>query len=193
MPYIPSITLPAFVFETPAVSILLPIGGGFGIGYLTNSKVREDYKALKLPPFSPPGWLFAPVWSVLYPLMGYAAYRAWDVGMSSLDPSVVEATKQGATLYTIQLALNLSSAAMLPGYRQPVASSAVVVALLGSIGALILKWGKVDPIASYCLLPYISWVSLATYLTLGINYLNSWSKGGTKQGRNPSDDTPKTR
>lgn len=107
MSYMPSITLPDAIFNTPALSILLPVGLGLGVGFYGSGGTKNRYTELKQPPYSPPPQVFGPTWTVLYGLMGYGAYRAWSVGMSSLDPLVVEDTRRGATLYTVQLALNL--------------------------------------------------------------------------------------
>ena len=100
--YIPSITLPAMVFQNPAASILLPIALGTAVGfsvqrkahspsslclkYKTNTfsakETQKTYMALKQPPYRPPPQVFGPAWTVLYGLMGYAAYRAHSTGMN---------------------------------------------------------------------------------------------------------------
>lgn len=70
--YISSLTLPAFIFEQPAASILLPIAAGSAIGYsLSPKETQASYKALRQPPLRPPGWVFGPVWTFLYGAMGY--------------------------------------------------------------------------------------------------------------------------
>lgn len=56
-------------------------------------ETQKTYMALKQPPYRPPPQVFGPVWTLLYGLMGYSAYRAWDTGMSSLNPNVVALTK----------------------------------------------------------------------------------------------------
>jgi len=88
--YIPSFTLPAVVFEQPAASILLPIAAGTAVGFSSRPKqVQNTYLALRQPPLRPPPWIFGPVWTLLYGLMGYSAYRAWNAGLTSLDAKKV--------------------------------------------------------------------------------------------------------
>lgn len=110
--YIPSITLPGQVFATPAVSILLPVALGTAVGFSIRrmslrsvnikhtysdlaTNTQETYLALKQPPYRPPPQVFGPMWTTLYGLMGYSAYRAWTTGMASLNPQTVELTKVG--------------------------------------------------------------------------------------------------
>lgn len=88
--YIPSLTFPAVVFEHPAASILLPIAAGTAVGFSSRPKqVQNTYLALRQPPLRPPPWIFGPVWTLLYGLMGYSAYRAWNAGLTSLDAKKV--------------------------------------------------------------------------------------------------------
>ena len=111
--HIPSLTLPGQVFAQPATSILLPIALGAGIGFFirrtytlvrtsdtfanacntTAKETQNTYMALKQPPYRPPPQIFGPMWTALYGLMGYSAYRAWNTGMASLNPNTVALTK----------------------------------------------------------------------------------------------------
>lgn len=124
--FIPNLTLPAQVFSTPAISILLPVVLGAAVGYsvsrtssllysprckpinISNAinptthvftlqtakqQTPKKYLELKQPPLRPPPWVFGPVWTTLYGLMGYSAYRAWTVGTTSLNPDVVALAK----------------------------------------------------------------------------------------------------
>ena len=175
MSYIPSLTLPSAIFKAPAISILLPIAGGFITGFTGQDFLRSGYQKLKKPPLNPPDWVFGPVWTVLYGLMGYAAYRAWSTGMASYDPLKVEDTRRGATLYTVQLALNLLWMPLFFTLRQPVAGVVDIFALDASVIYLAYIWSKVDVVSSYCLLPYVGWLSFATYLSLGLGHLNRWN------------------
>jgi benzodiazapine receptor len=84
--HIPSLTLPSFIFEKAAVSVLLPVISGVGIGSTVSpDKSKKVYTSLKQPALHPPAWVFGPVWTILYATMGYTAYRAWNTGTLSLD------------------------------------------------------------------------------------------------------------
>lgn len=109
--YIPSLTLPSFVFENPAVSILLPVVCGTATGFAISRKHSQSgvhvkksdniaasvsqtaYRTLKQPPLHPPGYVFGPVWTALYATMGYTAYRAYTAGASSMNPNTVALAK----------------------------------------------------------------------------------------------------
>lgn len=96
--YIPSLTLPSFIFDNPAASILIPVAAGTAIGFSTRpSQTQNTYLALRQPPLRPPPWIFGPMWTALYGLMGYSAYRAWNTGMNSFDAKKVLLTKVSCT------------------------------------------------------------------------------------------------
>ncbi|KAF2498621.1 TspO/MBR-related protein [Lophium mytilinum] len=181
--YVPSLTLPASIFEHPASSILLPVVLGTGIGFSTRpDKKHHEHLALKQPPFDPPPQVFGPVWTALYATMGYTAYRAWNAGITSLDLNKTILAKQGATLYTIQLGLNLLWMPLFFGLRRPIEATVDIVALTGVTGYLAYIWGQVDPVCGWLLAPYLGWLGFATYLSAGCGYLNNWDfKGMYKQ------------
>ncbi|KAK5132788.1 hypothetical protein LTR08_008673 [Meristemomyces frigidus] len=196
--HIPSLTLPAFLFDSAAASILLPVAAGTAIGFSTRPKqTQTTYLALRQPPLRPPPQVFGPVWTALYGLMGYAAYRAWNTGMTSFDPRTVALTKQGATLYTLQLALNLVWMPLFFAYRRPIEATVDIVALTATTGYLTYVWAQVDEAAAWCLAPYVAWLAFATYLSAGAGYLNNWDfaakempKGGKGKGTKFVDERP---
>ncbi|KAF2751018.1 hypothetical protein M011DRAFT_464810 [Sporormia fimetaria CBS 119925] len=106
--------------------------------------------------------------------MGYTAYRAWTSGQQSLDLDKYKLAKQGATLYTIQLGLNLIWMPLFFGLRRPIEATADIVALTGITGYLAYIWGQVDPTCGWLLAPYLAWLSFATYLSAGCGVLNNW-------------------
>lgn len=129
---------------------------------------QASYKALRQPPLHPPGWVFGPVWTALYATMGYTAYRAWTTGATSVNPQTVALAKQGATLYSIQLALNLIWTPLYFGLGRPVAATVDILTLGGTVGYLAYIWGQVDPTCGWLLAPYLGWVSFATYLCVSL-------------------------
>ncbi|KAJ9615011.1 hypothetical protein H2200_001085 [Cladophialophora chaetospira] len=196
MAYVPGLTLPTSVFSNAPVSILLPLGLGLSAGFIsqpgnrlrpkkfsdpaakergTFRTTQEQYLALKQPPFRPPPWVFAPAWSTLYLLMGYAAHRVWTTGMASLNPQTVENTRRGATLYTVQLGLNLIWMPLFFGLGRPIEAMLDIVTLTGTVGYMAYIWNKVDETASYLMVPYLAWLGFATYLTAGTGHLNGWT------------------
>ncbi|OAL55994.1 benzodiazepine receptor family protein-like protein [Pyrenochaeta sp. DS3sAY3a] len=173
--YIPSLTLPSFAFENPAVAILLPVLCGTATGFaISPSSTQTTYRTLKQPPLHPPGYVFGPVWTALYATMGYTAYRAYTTGISSLNPQTVALAKHGATLYTIQLALNLLWTPLYFGLGRPAAATVDILALGGTVAYLANTWGQVDPTCGWLLAPYLAWLSFATYLCIGSGHLNNW-------------------
>lgn len=83
--------------------------------------------------------------------------------------------QQGATLYTIQLGLNLIWMPLFFGAKRPIEASVDIVALTGTVGYLAYIWGQVDERAAWALAPYLVWLSFANYLCLGAGYLNNWN------------------
>lgn len=107
--------------------------------------------------------------------MGYSAYRAYTTGLaptSSLAKQLL--TKQGATLYTIQLGLNLIWMPLFFWAKRPIEATVDIVALTGVTGYLAYVWGQVDRTAGWALAPYLAWLGFATYLSAGVGYLNDW-------------------
>lgn len=134
--------------------------------------------ALKQPPFRPPPYVFGPAWTLLYGLMGYSAYRAMDKGLTPTSSiQVINAAKHGFTLYSIQLGLNLVWMPLFFVLKRPIAATLEIVALTGVVGYLTYVWGQVDAVAGWALAPYLGWLGFATYLTVGVGYLNDWDIG----------------
>ncbi|MCJ1337628.1 hypothetical protein MMC09_002910 [Bachmanniomyces sp. S44760] len=173
--YNPNITLPRQVFDQPAIAILLPVVAGSAVGYGVSSlATRETYGRIKQPPFSPPPQIFGPAWIALYGMMGYASYRAWSIGTSSPNPNVNALAKYGATLYTIQLGLNLIWMPLYFGLSRPIEALVDIVALSGTAGYLTYIWSGVDETSAWLMVPYLGWLAFATYLCAGTGYLNGW-------------------
>ncbi len=122
------------------------------------------YAGLNQPAITPPNWLFAPVWTTLYVLMAYAAWRVWRVtGLRSIE----------MLAFGVQLALNLAWSAIFFGLHQISAALGEIVLLdLAILYTLLLFWRR-DRVAGAVLLPYLAWSGFASVLTHAFWKLNT--------------------
>ena len=139
--------------------------GGIGSAF-TASAIPEWYATLAKPSFSPPNWIFAPVWTLLYILMGLAAALVWRKGLQS--PQV----RTALVVFLIQLILNMIWSVLFFGLRSPLYGLVDIVFLWVMILVTIAQFFKVSTPAAVLLIPYILWVTFATGLNLGILLLN---------------------
>lgn len=149
-----------------AISILIAQAAG-GIGSLfTFSAIPTWYAYLNKPFFSPPNWLFGPVWTILYTFMGIAVYMVWRKYQFS----------KKATgfwhVYATQLALNTFWSVLFFGLKDLGLALVVILALWYFIARSIQEGRKLSIWTVYLLLPYLAWVSFATLLNLAIYVLN---------------------
>lgn len=108
-------------------------------------------------------------------VMGYAAHRAVFNGLSPFSsPDTIRLTKQTMTLYTIQLGLNLVWMPLFFGAKRPIEAAVDIVGLIGVNGYLTYLWSSVDQVAAALQIPYLGWLSFATYLCVGAGHLNGW-------------------
>lgn len=141
------------------------------IGYLSGMVTRESittwYPTLIKPVFNPPNWIFAPVWTSLYIMMGVAGGLVWNKleGNETL-------VKKAFLVFIIQLALNALWSLIFFKLHNLLLASIEVVLLLLMIFETYTQFKKIDKIAGLLLIPYLAWVSFATILTISIWYLN---------------------
>jgi translocator protein len=148
-----------------SISELLSLSAG-GIGSIaTVASIPTWYAVLEKPFFNPPNWLFGPVWTVLYLLMGWSLYLVWVARYKG--------TKKWAYLFFgIQLVLNTLWSLVFFGLHAPWAGVVVIVLLLASILVTAKLFWPISRTATYLLAPYAAWVSFATCLNLAIAVLN---------------------
>ena len=145
--------------------IAIPLAVG-GLSALLTGGMMADYGQLNQPPFSPPGWVFPVVWTILYVLMGWASYRV-------LAADVPEAQKRNALLvYGAQLAVNFLWSIVFFRLELRLTAFFVILALWILIYATIRLFSRIDEKAGDLLLPYLLWVTFAAYLNLGAFLLN---------------------
>lgn len=132
----------------------------------TIASISTWYVYLNKPSFSPPNWVFGPVWTTLYLLMGISAYVVWKKGLKNKKVKI-------ALLYFLtQLLFNFLWSIFFFGLHLPLFGFIDIIALLVSIVLTMIKFNKISKIAMYLLIPYILWVSFATLLNLAIVLLN---------------------
>lgn len=150
------------------ISLLIPLATGGVAGFFTNSGVKGWYVAAKKPSFNPPNWLFAPVWTVLYVMMGVALYLVWK---NQLQERATD--KRKALIYFgIQMVLNFFWSFIFFYAHQPGWAFVEIVALWLMILITIFAFGKISSTAAWLLVPYITWVTFATVLNFYIWKLN---------------------
>ncbi len=160
-------TLPRSATEWAALAVFVlgSLAAGFIGSIATMPNIPTWYATLVRPSLNPPSWVFGPVWTTLYILMGVAAFMVWQ----RRDHP---AAKTGLVLFGIQLALNtLWSWLYFGGHSLGLALVCVVALWLAILGT-IERFYRVRHLAAYLLVPYIAWVTFASYLTAAYWYLN---------------------
>ncbi len=152
-------------WKLPLSLILCQLAGGVG-SLFTRPAIATWYRTLNKPTFSPPNWLFAPVWISLYFLMGISLFLVWR--REGEFPQV----KRALTLFFIQLILNASWSILFFGLRSPLLGFIEIVLLWLAILLTLKTFSRISTIGSILLWPYFGWVSFAAILNLSIWFLN---------------------
>ena len=124
------------------------------------------YATLEKPFFSPPNWVFGPVWITLFTLMGIALYLVWDAGTSNRHVQIA------LVIFGIQFALNVLWSFLFFGKQSPYLGLLDIVLLWILIVLTMYQFAKINTWAAILLVPYIAWVTLATALNYAIYVLN---------------------
>ena len=140
---------------------------GYFSGMVTRSAIITWYPTLVKPSFNPPNWIFAPVWSMLYIMMGVAAGLVWN----RID-NEKEAVKNALICFAVQLGLNALWSYLFFGLKNPLLAGVEIIVLWLMIYETYTKFAKINSIAGYLLLPYLLWVSFAMVLNGSIWWLN---------------------
>ena len=157
------------------VSILVCEGAGVLGSVFTIRNIPTWYKSLKKPPYTPPNQAFGPVWITLYLLMGLAVFFIWRGGLS------VSGVVLAFTLFWVQLAVNVLWSAVFFGKKSISGGAVVIIVMWLLILAAIIFSFKVSAIAGGLLIPYLIWVTIASYLNIGV-----WSLNRKKMTNNPA-------
>jgi len=145
--------------------IILCFGVSAGGGAITVTSVDTWYQTLEKPTFNPPDWLFAPVWNLLYLLMGIAAWRVWRSRSS-------RALRLFYMVFGLQLCLNLVWSYLFFGLQRIDLALVEIVILLAVIVVNMMMFRKIDRLAGLLFVPYTAWVTYATILNASLWILN---------------------
>lgn len=149
------------------IAILIPLIVGFTSGFFTAGNVTGWYQTIQKPSWNPPSWIFGPVWTTLYILMGIALFLVWR---SDAADSV---KRTAIILFAAQLVFNFFWSLIFFEMHQPGWAFAEIVIMWILILLTIFSFGKISSLAAWLLVPYISWVSFASILNYTIWRLNS--------------------
>ena len=137
------------------------------IGSLFNiAAIPTWYTTINKPFFNPPNWVFAPVWTTLFILMGMALYLVWEKGYSKKE------VKLGVNMFLVQLSLNVLWSALFFGIRDILLAFVEIIALWIAIALTMCHFKKVSKKAFWLMVPYLAWVSFAAVLNLAIWLIN---------------------
>lgn len=147
------------------ISLIIPMLLGSIAGLFTAQAVPEWYETLQQPSFNPPNWIFGPVWTTLYILMGISCYMIWR-----RTPSPER--NLALLIYAVQLALNFAWSFLFFYFHLIDIALLEIVLLWLAIGVMLKHFYRLQPLAAYLNIPYFLWVSFATALNAAYFFLN---------------------
>jgi translocator protein len=161
-----------------AVAIVLPQAAG-GLGAVaTASSVSTWYKDLKKPSWNPPSWVFGPVWTVLYLMMGLAVWLVWrrsgEEAPEDRPLALPETPERRAalSLWSVQLVLNSLWSVIFFGLRSLGGAAAEIGVLWAAIAATAVRFYRIKPAAGLLLMPYLAWSTFASALNVTVWRMN---------------------
>ncbi len=147
------------------ICMAIPLGIGFLAGYLTQDETETWFQTIEKPSFNPPNEIFAPVWTLLYALMGISLFLVWNSRDSWLR-------KKAILIFFVQLFFNFWWSLIFFSFHLLFASVVDILILWLLILYMIQCFRDVKPLAGWLNLPYLLWVSFATVLSISIWKLN---------------------
>lgn len=141
------------------ISVAISLGTGVVSALITMGSMGK-YKDMYKPPLAPPGWVFPVVWTILYVLMGIAAYLVYETDS--------EAKKQALALYTSQLFVNAVWPILFFNFNAYLLAFAWLLLLWYLVSCTVREFYSIRPAAGWLMVPYLVWVTFAAYLNLAI-------------------------
>lgn len=147
-------------------AILVCQFAGFIGSFFTAPSVTTWYASIQKPDFTPPNWIFAPVWTTLFLLMGISLYLVWERGLEKKE------VKLAISIFGIQFVLNIIWSLLFFGLQNPFFAFVEIILLWIAILATIVLFYRISGKAGLLMVPYILWVSFAAFLNYSIWILN---------------------
>jgi len=147
------------------VSIILPLSVGAIAGIATAQSIPEWYTTLNRPSFNPPNWIFGPVWTTLYILMGISLFLIWKEDVSKKRNVAI-------LIFLLQLFLNFVWSFIFFYFKMIGFALIEIILLWITIIIILVLFYKIKPVASYINIPYLLWVTFATVLNASYYFLN---------------------
>jgi tryptophan-rich sensory protein len=147
-------------------AIALCEGAGIIGTFFTTPSIPTWFATLVRPEIAPPNWVFAPVWTTLFALMGIALFLVWRKGLERKDVRIA------LFVFGVQLVLNSLWSIIFFGMQNLGAALIEIIALWFAIVATIVLFARISKTAAVLLVPYVLWVSFAAYLNYSYWVLN---------------------
>lgn len=147
------------------VSIVLPLSLGAIAGMFTSQSVSGWYETLNRPSFNPPNWIFGPVWTTLYILMGISLYLIWKQDVS-------KERNRAILVFLVQLILNFCWSFIFFYFNLIGIALLEIILLWINILIMLVLFYRIRPLAAYINIPYFIWVTFATILNASYYFLN---------------------
>jgi translocator protein len=147
------------------ISLAIPLAVGAIAGAFTADAIPEWYTSLNKPSFNPPNWIFAPVWTTLYILMGISFFMVWKQPPGSVRNMAIVS-------FWVQLFLNFGWSFLFFYFKVIGVALAEIILLWGSILFMMNRFYRINPLTAYLNIPYLLWVSFATLLNAAYYFLN---------------------
>ena len=153
------------IFKLIVAIVICQLAGIVG-SLFTTPAISTWYVTIQKPSFTPPNWLFGPIWITLFTLMGISLYLVWKKDLKNKD------VKSSLFIFFVQLVLNSLWSILFFGLRSPFYAFIEIIILWVAIAITIIKCYKISKMAGLILLPYIVWVSIALTLNFYVLILN---------------------
>ncbi len=147
------------------ISIILPLSIGAIAGIFTARAIPEWYATLNQPSFNPPNWIFGPVWTMLYLIMGISFFLIWKLESG-------KERNQAIVIFLVQLLLNFGWSFCFFYFKMIGIALIEILLLWSTIVLMLTRFYKLKPLAAYLNIPYLLWVTFATMLNAAYFYLN---------------------